>query len=362
MCRQSPPAAQLASATAGLRGALDDSYGRDCWVAVEVNLLMAALDHPARVTRIDDASIEIYVLPLLLGYAFHHAGCAGRSADEMLNITGSALFNSPQFQRRNGRDHFATAFDWRTVDKNYEGPMKQVMDYIVLGTMETVSPKPYGSCRVVLPYNAHFNVYHRGFDHTRSVPKFTVFFMGQATPTHRGYKDRYAGVKTVGASNISRAVLISNDDAQTREEFPDECNFDECCKQGCGPCRVHPDLLMYEELLSESRFALIFRGDAPTTSHLYDAIGAGVVPVLVGETIQRVGLPFTGIVSWPDISVSLPADFTIEDLEALQQMSDEVYHRKLRALRHHQKDLLWNYHNSIVFDNAMVQMATYCLG
>ncbi|KAK9804670.1 hypothetical protein WJX73_007991 [Symbiochloris irregularis] len=324
---------------------------------VSVHFLDAARTHPHRATHSDDPRIKLYIIPALIGLAARMHGCNGHTMDQMLEITGAAVLKSPAYHKRKGQDHFVIAFDWLAEQHDYKGSFQQLMKTVTVGGMETWAHSP-GFCRVALPYNAHYNA-KSSSDTTK--PLFDYFFMGGAAEDRIGYHTRIRGAKVLGESDFNRAVVITEHPG-VEKLFPETCNFDKCIRRRqCGPCRAPFDSELYQNLLSQSRYSMVFHGDTPTSGRLYDAIGSGVVPLLVSQGLWRLGLPFSGTVSWPDMTVGLPHNYSWTDLWSISNMPEHAYQLKVQAVKLHQQDLLWNHHDSRVFNNTLIHASKYCM-
>ena len=53
-------------------------------------------------------------------------------------------------------------------------------------------------------------------------------------------------------------------------------------------------LALYARRLARSDFALMVRGDSPSSRRLYDALAFGAVPVIISDRLWHVALPFPG--------------------------------------------------------------------
>ena len=98
----------------------------------------------------------------------------------------------------------------------------------------------------------------------------------------------------------------------------------------------------YDSLLLDSKFAAVIAGEGTHSYRLYEALQAGAVPVVLGDT----PLPFSHIIPWEKIAVIQP-DVSREGLQvlikALQGATPEViarmqYFGKI-AFNHHFKTL-----------------------
>jgi len=93
----------------------------------------------------------------------------------------------------------------------------------------------------------------------------------------------------------------------------------------------------YAELLTKSRYCFAPRGDTQSAAHLFNAIAAGCVPIIVSSSPREV-LPFEWL-PWEDFSVNMREEQFLEcahhpdTLQILQFLADEtVYRRKYEKL------------------------------
>jgi len=53
-------------------------------------------------------------------------------------------------------------------------------------------------------------------------------------------------------------------------------------------------LRLYAHRLARSDFALMVRGDSPSSRRLYDALAYGAVPIIISDRLWHVAMPFPG--------------------------------------------------------------------
>jgi len=77
----------------------------------------------------------------------------------------------------------------------------------------------------------------------------------------------------------------------------------------------------YAKELQNSQFALVLRGDTPSSHHFSDAIAAGCVPIIISSGFSAVAAPFKSTVNMQDISFEIDEDDWLSDpVKALEQL------------------------------------------
>ena len=113
------------------------------------------------------------------------------------------------------------------------------------------------------------------------------------------------------------------------------------------------------EILRRSRYALCMRGDIPTSPRPYDAMRYGAIPILLSDSLPRVGLPFQCLVPWRLLTLQVAERAFLADADAALANATsavpplaEVRMRKLIA--HFSRDVLWRHPQSRVAENVLL--------
>ncbi len=62
--------------------------------------------------------------------------------------------------------------------------------------------------------------------------------------------------------------------------------------------RVEVSNIDYFYEIIDSQFCLVMRGDSPTTGHIYDALAAGCIPIVISDRWMEIGAPFSHIIDY----------------------------------------------------------------
>ena len=156
--------------------------------------------------------------------------------------------------------------------------------------------------------------------------------------------------------------LASSATKESTNRFRDPCP--EGCIEAlsCLACNLHGQTYDYAELHRRSKYMLVISGDTPTTSRLYDALAAGMIPVVVSDYMFEVGLPFPSTVPWHSMVFWIPERFlsgsSIQKL-ILDAPEREIV-RRLTLIQKHRDDLLWHSPSSRVVNSILIEAKFSC--
>ena len=132
-------------------------------------------------------------------------------------------------------------------------------------------------------------------------------------------------------------------------------------------CRAGRSNPAFRSLMARAKYNLVLRGDSPSSRRLYDGIAAGAVSVLVSDELWSVGLPFTCLIPWRKMALTLSErpfvtrEGAASTLHALDALSPNLLARMQRLANRHRRDLLWNINGSRVAENLLITSALRCL-
>ena len=115
-------------------------------------------------------------------------------------------------------------------------------------------------------------------------------------------------------------------------------------------------------MVGHAQFELAPRGDTPSTQRLYDAVQYGAIPIFISDQIFRVGLPFQCFVPYRrfvlsvrEVKMARAAPDSLAQL--LNGTSARRRQRMRKLLRWYRRDLLWNFPDSRVPENTLLEAA-----
>jgi hypothetical protein len=117
--------------------------------------------------------------------------------------------------------------------------------------------------------------------------------------------------------------------------------------------------------LAHSQFCLMIRGDTLTSNRLFDCLHYGVLPVILSDGIEQLGLPFVDLVPWHEFSFFLnetsdPVQLA-HQLQSVVNTNEATLRLMRRSLNQHYRGAVWQTEASRVFDNTLVAAVDQCL-
>jgi hypothetical protein len=102
-----------------------------------------------------------------------------------------------------------------------------------------------------------------------------------------------------------------------------------------GSSLEQPEVRDFAQLLLNSRFGFVPRGDALFSYRLFETMAAGAVPVILSDGWV---LPFSEFLDWPQFSVVIPESQAADSLDILRNLPDaRVLEMRRLALRTYQE-------------------------
>ena len=112
---------------------------------------------------------------------------------------------------------------------------------------------------------------------------------------------------------------------------------------GYGASRLPFDIVMNQT--RNSRFGIFTRGDTPSSQRLYDLLAAGTIPIIISDSLGRVGLPFACDVDWQSMAFFISADdflsSPIEMVTNVLKVPEDELRRMLAAIHKFRKEVLF---------------------
>lgn len=194
------------------------------------------------------------------------------------------VYRSEAFKQRGGRDHIFVAayWDWqfhRPLQvphlKNFTLGQIEIVDKIEADISYRTANIQAMFCSVVVPfasdvgYHIDYNLVPT-FEEWQARPHVVTYWFNQ----RKYFLGRENCNKCINATYLRRQAL------RFAKAMPESS-----IKMARLP------VLPYTELLQQSRFCLVIRGDTPSTHAFYDAVAASCVPVLISDRFEDVALP-----------------------------------------------------------------------
>ena len=277
-----------------------------------------------------------------------------------------------QYARHLGADHILVCNSWKLLAAAHQAPWSKQgqlpNDYFrhtfrnaIVGTWRRGWGDAFGSfwrCSVVSPATAN---YDQATAHLRAPgsAERDVSFYFQGGANNRG---------TMGYA-FRQAVLAQLDGFPRAHisAFSLPGQPAPCRGSATTNCRAGRSNPAFRSLMARAKYNLVLRGDSPSSRRLYDGIAAGAVSVLVSDELWSVGLPFTCLIPWRKMALTLSErpfvtrEGAASTLHALDALSPNLLARMQRLANRHRRDLLWNINGSRVAENLLITSALRCL-
>lgn len=380
------------------------------------------LVHPWRVFR--PAEAEILVVPVFLSFE-HHRGCPGLTPAHKtlraINQTGElqARLNDHLYVAQDYRNNFPKLFPAGGVTRAFVEitPAEPNLH----GKIVPRSPRQMDGredFRLAVPYVDNSNM-HGDWD---SVPAYgtrrlshrnLTFFFGGSTVRNlpgsglpgrkaAGYYIRHHLMRSwsrASQDELPGTILVASDSRFLRWMAVVRC---EPAKVGPNKSLARPplsdaygvkegtrclpactdELLAFstagacsgrysaQQMLSRTIFAICTRGDVPTSPRPYDAIRHGAIPVILGDNVWALGMPFQCFVPYDLMTVSISERQLLRvDLPgSLRNISASIDSMQLSRMQelinHFSRDVLWFFRNvssSRVAENLLLEAARWRL-
>eukprot|EP01001_Neometanema_parovale_P006290 NODE_2661_length_1369_cov_19.888443_g2529_i0.p1 GENE.NODE_2661_length_1369_cov_19.888443_g2529_i0~~NODE_2661_length_1369_cov_19.888443_g2529_i0.p1 ORF type:complete len:428 (+),score=27.58 NODE_2661_length_1369_cov_19.888443_g2529_i0:73-1356(+) len=314
--------------------------------------LMFAQQLRASAYRVTDISLAIlFVIPIAMSLSVRAGHCNGTNHMERMTTMAHALDKSTHFHRSKGNDHVLLCTDWAI---NYGGgkynrknkhwilgwKVPSSMANISLGHYTIFSHRPAARCYVAVPYLANGNCAQLRQDASNAKRTINFYF--------RGSLNNSCGNMRQHMTRVHR-----NDSLVIHTQ-----------RVGLGFAHGHFSAQEYAVQMVKSRFCLIFSGDVPTSSRLFDAIACGCIPVFVSRHLNW-DLPFRDHVDWDTTVVRISEEaFAHDPDQALQHAlnrnseSLEMMQQRLEVLR---QAVDWWHPKSSVAENFLATVVSKCM-
>ena len=93
------------------------------------------------------------------------------------------------------------------------------------------------------------------------------------------------------------------------------------------------------------------------------AVSSGLIPIVIGNSVMEIGLPFHSIVPWRDLCIFIN-DNEVSPILQLQRIfsidEEKLKHKYLSILRY-KDDVSWSSPTSRVIDNVLTESVRKCL-
>lgn len=297
----------------------------------ELWLFRALSQHPNR--TLDPEEADLFYVPAFLAtsYRMKHS-CGFSHYERMLDIT-DALTRMPYWDRHQGADHLFSCGWWRCGDALR--PLRNLLrvhEASILSIMERVKWWTGWRCPerlVTHPYVANHEVTKKFTNTPFSERSTSFFFVGCS---------RWRAVR----SNINVLKILDGTYIYI--------------KHNCKKFTVGADA--YAEMIMDSRFCLIPRGDTYTSRRLFDAVAAGCIPIIQDGGIRR-SLPFKWKLKYKDFAVFAPTQ-VFQNSSLLLTFCSELLDRPVErfeemqmALLSIRDDLVWGEGDPFAFNSRI---------
>ena len=322
----------------------------------------------------------------------------------MQTAVSIGLRNSSWFKKNEGRDHIIVSSDFHMRYPNVLGNrMQSVMKNMIYGYFEDLpnidydhspdvyefsrveSPNFWG-CTVVVPYvDQTFSHDPEKYDFDSwKTREIDFIFLGQYD-SRDGYQLRRHLSMRFKMDMVNRSLIYArthdNPDKNAKHgpkvlrfNYPmEKCDLDTCLGSRLGgknnltrciDCYFDKtDRTRYLELMTKSKFALILSGDTASSSRIYDAISSGMIPVILGNSVFEIGLPFHSIVPWRDLCIFIDTKnlmTIIPQIELIFKKPEEKLKHKYLSISRYKDDVSWSSPTSRVVDNVLTESLRKC--
>eukprot|EP01083_Nonionella_stella_P140833 432736_1 len=199
---------------------------------------------------------------------------------------------------------------------------------------------------------------------------YGTFFMGQASEKITYYDDRVRAMKH--AKHMRRAMKYNMDNSniwiQTHsKKMPKHLSYNQCVFNSSDKYTLHEDRsypcyynqwgnpMLYVQLLSNSKYNLMFHGGDACSSRFYDAISLDVINIVISDNFKEDCLigstitshSFTALIPWDKMFLHVEMRAfrhdpigTIKNL--ISKYNESYYENMLRTVDKYKKYILWD--------------------
>ena len=233
----------------------------------ELGVYRALAAHPSRV--LDPERATLFYVPLLPHMSQDAGRCDGVGHKQRLSAAATALRVSPQWQRRNGTDHF-----WTCACVMMKSMLGNELWEMLRKSVHAVHSIPRGGaspaeCLLQVPY------FNPDFVGAPRAP-------GDERPTLAHFRGRVMnGVRArlVKAYGGKPRHLI----AAAHPSTAARCNLNKCSAKMRAKAKPPFSVTGHFAEMTRSSFCLVPVGDSPPSSRLYLAVSAGCIPVFISD-------------------------------------------------------------------------------
>eukprot|EP01083_Nonionella_stella_P140834 432740_1 len=218
--------------------------------------------------------------------------------------------------------------------------------------------------------------------------KFETFFMGQASEKMFSgiYNDRAYAMKQAKSLRHTKKYNMNNTNiwiqtpsaVMRKHVLYDKCAFhvnsDPLQNDAPYPCYLDTsDEGLYINLLSNSKFNLMFHGGDPCSSRFYDAISLDVINVVISDNFRRTCLigstkndeGINSHIPWDKMFLQIETqDFRRHPIfsiyKTIRRYNDSYYESMLRTIAKYKKYILWDRKDSLSALHLMRSAVTKC--
>lgn len=277
----------------------------------EIWLYRSLMDHPNR--TYDPAEADLFFIPMFPVMSFRVGKCMGMTHTSRMDMVATVLRDDPYFKRNGGSDHLIVCgwYKCRRVLRALNEVL-HLNETALLSIHERLQPWSGWHCPeklIIHPYVANAAITQNPVDKPFLDRTTSFFFVGCVRRMLERQNCRI--IRYLRQSYIH----VHND---------------------CTKFKV--DAQQYSEIVGNSKFCLVPRGDTYTSRRLYDAVAAGCIPVLQDGGIRDT-LPFSWKLNYTEFAIFAPnnvfrdpmlllqfcVDLLMRDQTEFQLMQDRLF-------------------------------------